>query len=66
MKRPEFSREGVKVGHRQRTRTASDDELVSREAVVEMMGRDESADDEWTWKFTTRAADQFDSLDPHV
>ncbi|MFC7019733.1 MULTISPECIES: type II toxin-antitoxin system RelE family toxin [Haloarcula] len=22
--------------------------------------------DEWTWKFTTRAADQFDSLDPHV
>lgn len=22
--------------------------------------------DEWTWKFTTRAADQFGSLDPHV
>ena len=24
------------------------------------------SDDDWTWKFTPRAADQFDSLDPHV
>lgn len=24
------------------------------------------SDDRWTWKFTLRAADQFDSLDPHV
>nr|WP_310916422.1 type II toxin-antitoxin system RelE/ParE family toxin [Halomicroarcula sp. S1AR25-4] len=39
---------------------------MSREAVVEIMDRDESADDEWTWKLTTRAADQFDSLDPRV
>ncbi|WP_328766856.1 type II toxin-antitoxin system RelE family toxin [Haloarcula nitratireducens] len=22
--------------------------------------------DDWTWKFTTRAATQFDGLDPHV
>lgn len=22
--------------------------------------------DEWTWKFTPQAVDQFDSLDPHV
>jgi mRNA-degrading endonuclease RelE of RelBE toxin-antitoxin system len=22
--------------------------------------------DDWIWKFTPRAADQFDSLDPHV
>jgi mRNA-degrading endonuclease RelE of RelBE toxin-antitoxin system len=25
-----------------------------------------TSDDHWTWKFTPRAADQFDSLDPHV
>ncbi len=25
-----------------------------------------TSDDDWTWKFTPRAADQFDSLDPHV
>jgi mRNA interferase RelE/StbE len=25
-----------------------------------------TSEDDWTWKFTPRAADQFDSLDPHV
>ena len=25
-----------------------------------------SEDAEWTWKFAPRAADQFDSLDPHM
>ena len=25
-----------------------------------------TSDDDWTWKFTQRAANQFDSLDPHV
>jgi hypothetical protein len=24
------------------------------------------SDDGWTWKFTPRGADQFESLDPHV
>lgn len=24
------------------------------------------SDEDWTWKFTSRAADQFDELDPHV
>lgn len=24
------------------------------------------SNEEWSWKFTPRAADQFDSLDPHV
>ena len=25
-----------------------------------------TSDGDWTWKFTPRAADQFDSLDVHV
>jgi mRNA-degrading endonuclease RelE of RelBE toxin-antitoxin system len=25
-----------------------------------------TSDEDWTWKFTPRAADQFDGLDPHV
>ena len=25
-----------------------------------------SSDESWTWKFTPRGADQFESLDPHV
>jgi mRNA interferase RelE/StbE len=25
-----------------------------------------ASDDDWTWKLAPRAADQFDSLDPHV
>jgi hypothetical protein len=25
-----------------------------------------TSDDDWTWKFTPRGADQFGSLDPHV
>ena len=25
-----------------------------------------TSDDDWTWKFTPRAVDQFDALDPHV
>lgn len=25
-----------------------------------------TSDDDWTWQFTTRAADQFADLDPHV
>jgi hypothetical protein len=25
-----------------------------------------SEDDEWTWKFAPRAADQFDGLDVHM
>ena len=24
------------------------------------------SEDDWTWKFTPQAVDQFDSLDPHV
>jgi mRNA-degrading endonuclease RelE of RelBE toxin-antitoxin system len=24
------------------------------------------ASEDWTWKFTPRAADQFDTLDPHI
>ncbi|ARS89627.1 type II toxin-antitoxin system RelE family toxin [Natrarchaeobaculum aegyptiacum] len=25
-----------------------------------------TSDEDWTWKFTPRAADQFASLDPHI
>jgi len=25
-----------------------------------------ASEDDWTWKFTRKADDQFDSLDPHV
>lgn len=25
-----------------------------------------TSDEDWTWKFTPRAANQFDGLDPHV
>ncbi|MDF9744487.1 type II toxin-antitoxin system RelE family toxin [Natrinema salsiterrestre] len=25
-----------------------------------------TSDEEWTWKFTPRAADQFDGLEPHT
>jgi len=25
-----------------------------------------TSEDDWSWKFTTRAADQFEQLDPHV
>ena len=25
-----------------------------------------TSEDDWAWKFTTRAADQFGELDPHV
>ncbi|WP_222913731.1 type II toxin-antitoxin system RelE/ParE family toxin [Natrinema sp. SYSU A 869] len=25
-----------------------------------------TSDEDWTWKFTPRAVDQFDGLDPHI